>query len=258
MPEGLEAEIWRRASAPLIGRSIDDVWCDERVAPDGFVEALIGCRVDAVRRAGKVLLIDTSGPTLGLHFGMTGRLVIDGRAPIDRLEYSSGADRAEWDRLRVETTPRGPGRPALRMNDPRRLGRLSLDPALDHLGPDLFEVTAPSLRASLGRRRCAVKTALLDQRVVAGLGNLCADEVLFRAGVAPTRTVDSLAAADLAAIAGACRERLPVMLERGGSTTGELSPAMRSGVQPCPLDGAELQRRSIGGRTAVWCGAHQR
>lgn len=258
MPEGLEAEIWRRGCAPLIGRSIDDVWCDARVAPDGLAAALVGGRVTDVRRAGKVVLIDTSGPTLGLHFGMTGRLVVDGRAPIERLEYSSAADRAEWDRLRVETTPAGPGRPALRMNDPRRLGHLSLDPALDHLGPDLFEVTEPSLRAALGRRRSAIKTALLDQRVVAGLGNLCADEVLFWAGVAPTRTVDGLTAEELGTIATACRERLPAMLERGGSTTGELSPAMRTGAQPCPLDGAELQRTSIGGRTAVWCGAHQR
>ena len=258
MPEGLEAEIWCRAAQPLVGRMIEAVWCDERVAPDGLVEALLGEQMSAVRRAGKVLLVDTSGPTLGLHFGMTGRLVVDGRAPIERLEYASGADRAEWDRLRLDTLPVGAARPALRMNDPRRLGRLSLDPALDGLGPDLFEVTEASLRTGLRRRRSAVKTALLDQSVVAGLGNLCADEVLFWAGVAPTRSVDTLTGAELGAIAAACRDRLPVMLEHGGSTSGELSPARRASADACPLDGAPLERTTIGGRTAVWCGVHQR
>jgi formamidopyrimidine-DNA glycosylase len=262
MPEGLEAEIWRRSAEPLVGRRVASVWCDERVAPAGLADALIGTEIRAIRRRGKVLLIDTDGPVVGLHFGMTGRLVVDGRAPIERLEYASGADRPEWDRLRLETAPSKPAGPALRMNDPRRLGRITLDPDLSHLGPDLLSVTAGPLGARLGRRRVAVKTALLDQRVVAGLGNLCADEVLFWAGVAPDRPADALAEHDLEAISAACRERLPVMLAAGGSTHGELSPdvraAVRAGGAVCPLDGGHLRRASIDGRTAVWCGTHQR
>ena len=148
--------------------------------------------------------------------------------------------------------------PALRMNDPRRLGRISLDPDLSHLGPDLLSVTAAQLGERLARRRIAVKTALLDQRVVAGLGNLCADEVLFWAGVAPARPADALAARDLDAISQACRERLGAMLAAGGSTHGELSPDVRTAHGVCPLDGGQLRRTSINGRTAVWCETHQR
>jgi len=258
MPEGLEAEIWRRSAQPLVGRRVASVWCDERVAPGGLGELLAGAEIRAIRRCGKVVLVDTDGPVVGLHFGMTGRLVVDGDAPIERLEYASGADRAEWDRLRLETVPSKRAGPALRMNDPRRLGRISLDPQLTHLGPDLFSVTAQELEAGLGRRRVAVKTALLDQRVVAGLGNLCADEVLFWAGVAPDRPADALDESDLESIAAACRDRLPLMLAAGGSTHGELSPGVRAEVGLCPLDGGHLRRASINGRTAVWCGIHQR
>ena len=261
MPEGLEAEIWRDGARPLVGRTIASVWSDERVSADGLRDALIGARIEAVRRRGKIVLIETDGPTLGLHFGMTGRLVVDGHAPIDRLEYASGADRAEWDRLRLETTPAVATGPALRMNDPRRLGRISLDPDLSRLGPDFLTVTVAELAAGLRHRRIAVKTALLDQRVVAGLGNLCADEVLFWAGVAPDRRTDTLDDGELDAIAGACRERLPLMLAAGGSTHGVLSPEVRAGVRSgadaCPLDGGALRRASINGRTAVWCAAHQ-
>lgn len=267
MPEGLEAEIWTRSAQPLAGRVIERLWCDTRVAPPDFVESLTGATIDAVRRRGKVVVVDTDGPSFGLHFGMTGRLVIDGRAPIARLEYASGRDRAEWDRLRLwtadATSPRSPASgdhpaPALRMNDPRRLGRLTIDPDLSHLGADLLTLTASDLASGVGRRRSSIKTALLDQSVVAGLGNLCADEVLFHAGVAPHRPVDSLTADEIASISAACRRRLPVMLDAGGSTHGDLSPELRAAAGGCPLDGEPLTRTPINGRTAVWCRAHQR
>lgn len=257
MPEGLEAEIWCRSAQSLIGREIGPVWCDERVAPVGLADELVGAVIRSVRRRGKVLLVGTEGPVLGLHFGMTGRLVVDGRSPIERLQYASGADRKEWDRLRLETVPMMRQGPALRMNDPRRLGRISLDRDLSRLGPDLFTVTASELASAFKRRRIAVKTALLDQHVVAGLGNLCADEVLFWSGVAPTRSVDSLRELELEAISAACRERLQIMLVAGGSTCGELSPNVRAEAGSCPLDGGNLRRVSINGRTAVWCERHQ-
>lgn len=261
MPEGLEAEIWRRAAAPIVGRRIRDVWCDERVAPDGLAATLRGARIEGVDRVGKVVRIITDRGTLGLHLGMTGRLEFDGDAPIARLAYSSGADRPEWDRLRLATSPTGTGgvldAVAVRMNDPRRLGRLSLDEPLD-LGPDLLSLTSVELRRSLVGRRAAIKSTLLDQRVVAGLGNLCADEVLFWAGVAPARTADDLISAEIASIARACRQRLAKMLAAGGSTHGVLSPDMRAAPGRCPRDGARLERATIAGRTAVWCPSHQR
>lgn len=259
MPEGLEAEIWRRAAQTVVGRKIVRLWCDDRVAPPGLVETLTGSTIEAIRRRGKVVLVDTDGPTLGLHFGMTGRLEVDGTAPIARLEYASGQDRAEWDRLRMWTEPGGASDgPALRMNDPRRLGRLSLDADLSGLGADVLTLAPAELDAGLGRRTAAIKTLLLNQAVVAGLGNLCADEVLFHAGVAPHRPADSLTIDEIAAISGQCRGRLAVMLAAGGSTHGDLSPEVRATVGPCPLDGSPLDRAAIGGRTAVWCPTHQR
>ena len=107
MPEGLEAEIWRNALDAVIGRRVDRVWVDERVAPPDLAVVVEGSSVRKVRRLGKVVLIDTTEATIGLHFGMTGRVEVDGSAPIERLEYASGADRPEWDRLRIVTTPGG-------------------------------------------------------------------------------------------------------------------------------------------------------
>jgi formamidopyrimidine-DNA glycosylase len=261
MPEGLEAEIWRRAAQPIVGRRIRTLWCDERVAPEGLAAMLRGAQIVEVDRIGKIVRIVTDAGVLGLHLGMTGRIEVDGIAPIRRLEYASGADRQEWDRLRVMTTPPATLEdvevPAVRMNDPRRLGRLSFDEPLE-LGPDLLTLSSAELRTALTRRTAAIKSVLLDQAAIAGLGNLCADEVLFWAGVAPGRRADELAADDITGIASACRTRLPAMLEAGGSTHGVLSPDVRVGPASCPRDGAPLRRSTIGGRTAVWCPAHQR
>ncbi len=259
MPEGLEAEIWRRACEPLVARTIVDVVVDPRVAPEDLRAVVVGAEITALRRRGKVVLIDTDRATIGLHFGMTGRLVVDGSAAIERLTYASGRDADEWDRLRLFTEPAAGGAaPALRFNDPRRLGRVSLDPMLDHLGVDFAVVTPRRLRARLGTRRTAIKSALLDQTVVAGLGNLCADEVLWWSAIDPHRPTDSLADDDVERLAAAIRRRLPVMLRQGGSTTGVLDPVVRAQCPPCARDGAPLRRSTIGGRTAVWCPAHQR
>ena len=259
MPEGLEAEIWRRACEPLIGRTITDVVVDDRVVEEGFVDAVAGATFTAARRRGKVVLLDTDGPTIGLHFGMTGRLVIDGDASIDRLAYASGRDDPAWDRLVLFASPAGrTAPPALRFNDPRRLGRVSLDPDVGHLGVDFTEVTPRRLAKAFAGRRGVLKSALLDQHVVAGLGNLCADEVLWWAGLDPRRSVDSLTAPEVDRLASTVRRRLPIMLARGGSTTGVLSPAVRAACPPCEHDGESLERLAVGGRTTVWCPRHQR
>ena len=256
MPEGLEAEIWRGALTSTIGRTITDGWVDDRVAPVGFVRAVNGSTIIDVLRAGKVVLVETDGPTIGLHFGMTGRVVVDGHSPIDRLEYASNSDRPEWDRLRLFTNG-GRGEPAIRLNDPRRLGRVSIDAKLHHLGTDIFALTAPSLAEAISGRRAAVKPVLLDQKVVAGLGNLCADEILWWGGMDPHHDRGSLDTDEIELLATAAKEQLPIMLGRGGSTAGVLSPEVRAACPPCERDGHRLRRDSIGGRTAVWCPGHQ-
>jgi len=256
VPEGLEAEIWRQELALTVGRTIIDVWVDERVAPPSFVDLVAAVTITGIRRSGKVVLIDTDGPTIGLHFGMTGRVIVDGEARIEQLEYASGLDRPEWDRLRLFTA--GNFAPAVRLNDPRRLGHISIDPDLSHLGTDIFDLTARSLGEALGQRRTAVKTALLNPRVVAGLGNLCVDEVLWWAGISPHRPANSLDSIEAELLADVTHRRLRIMLQRGGSTMGTLSPEVRRTCPACERDGSPLQRDRICGRTSVWCPGHQR
>jgi formamidopyrimidine-DNA glycosylase len=190
---------------------------------------------------------------------MTGRLVVDGDAAIDRLAYASGRDDPAWDRLVVFASPGGRSAPpAVRFNDPRRLGHVSLDPDLDRLGVDFAEVTPRRLARALAGRHGVLKSVLLDQHVVAGLGNLCVDEVLWWAALDPRRSVDWLSPAEVERLAKVIRRRLPVMLARGGSTTGVLNPAVRASCPPCERDGAPLERLTIGGRTTIRCPLHQR
>lgn len=256
MPEGLEAEIYRRQAAEVVGRTVRSVEIDPMQPFAAAVRSVLpGRRFSAARRHGKLVLLDTAGgPTLGLHFGMTGRLVVDGGAAIDRLEYGSGRDDPTWDRLVVELAPSG----GFRVNDPRRLARFDLDPDEGRLGPDFLDLDVDGLVACFAGRRAALKAVLLDQTVVAGFGNLCVDEVLWQAGLSPMRPVDRLSADDVEALHRSMVVHLPAMLERGGSHRGTISPAVRSALPTCPRDGNSLVRSKVGGRTTVWCPAHQR
>lgn len=260
MPEGLEAEIYRRHAARALGREIATIDVDARQAmAHELADVLPGLEFRAARRHGKLVLLDTrtrqgdDGPVLGLHFGMTGRLIVDGGAAIEQLEYASGRDDPAWDRFVVRFDDGG----VLRVNDPRRWARFDLDPDESRLGPDFLTVDADELGVALARRRAALKAILLDQSVVAGFGNLCVDEILWQAGLAPTRPAGSVDGDDLDRLVGAMREHLPAMLERGGSHRGVISPDLRAAMPPCPRDGASMRRETVGGRTTVWCPAHQ-
>lgn len=266
MPEGLEAEIYRRHAECALDRTIVGVTVDPtQPMVRELVATLPGLRFANARRHGKLVLLDTagddgSGPTLGLHFGMTGRLVVDGGAAIDRLEYASGRDDPAWDRLVVEFAPRRGRRTAgvMRVNDPRRWARFDLDPDEGRLGPDFLTVERDDLAQRLAGRRAALKAILLDQTIVAGFGNLCVDEILWHAAIAPDRPAGSLSPAELDGLVAAMREHLPAMLARGGSHRGTISPEVRAERPPCPRDGAPLTRGTVGGRTTIWCPVHQR
>ncbi len=259
MPEGLEAELYRRSAERVLGRPIVTVDVDDhqQMAPELRV-ALPGATFTTAERVGKVVVLGLDGPTsaasLGLHFGMTGRLVVDGESAIAELEYSSGRDDPAWDRLVVRFDDGG----VLRVNDPRRWARFVLDPNLDRLGPDFLSVTAEHLLAAFARRRVPVKSVLLDQAVVAGYGNMCVDEVLWQIGlspITPAREVPVVAVERLVEFAPA---HLREMLALGGSHRGTIDPAVRVEVPPCPRDGAPMRRDQVGGRTTIWCPAHQR
>jgi formamidopyrimidine-DNA glycosylase len=271
MPEGLEAELYRRAAEPACGRPIASVDIDDRQAMAAEIgAALVGATFVQARRIGKLVLLDTDladgtprragcltpcapAATLGMHFGMTGRLIVDDAAPIAALEYGSRRDDPAWDRFVVRFADGG----VLRVNDPRRWATFMLDPAEGRLGPDFLDVTAEYLAAAFARRRAAVKTVLLDQSVVAGYGNLCVDEVLWQAGISPSTPARDLSRKAIGRLVELARPHLLGMLARGGSHRGTIDPELRASLPPCPRDGAPLRRDQIGGRTTVWCPVHQ-
>lgn len=253
MPEGLEVEIYRRVAETTVGREIRAVWVDERCAPGGVDPALSGAVVTGTTRVGKLLVVETDQVPFGLHFGMAGRLVVDDHAPIERLEYASGDDRSEWDRVVVAFSDGG----RLRVNDPRRWSRLLTEPDPGALGPDLLSVTEAELATALAGTRRHLKAVLLDQRAVAGFGNMLVDEILWWAGIAPVSTSGALGADEIDEIHRCAAEQLPALLARGGSHTGVLSPQVRASLPPCPRDGAVLRREAVAGRTTIWCPEHQ-
>jgi formamidopyrimidine-DNA glycosylase len=265
VPELPEIEAYRRLAERAVGREVvgvraPDPWYLKRGADEaGLSAALVGRRVSDARRHGKLLLLDTvaPGPTLGLRFGMTGRLLVDGIPGVDVLLYSSSADLAAWDRFTLEFAARRGRSGVLVVRDPRRLGGVELDPDESRLGPDALTLRVGELRPALGASAAPLKARIMDQAKVAGMGNLVADEVLWRAGLDPVRPAGSLTDAEVRRLARVVRSTLDDLITRGGSHTGDLMPARRPGGR-CPRDGAELVRRTVAGRTTWSCPRHQR
>ena len=271
MPELLEVEVYRQHARAVLGREITavhapDAWILKRGLTDTAVRhALIGRRFVADRRIGKLLLLDTDdhGPTLGLRFGMTGRLLVagsgalaprgqHGAAPIQELEYGSKRSLAAWDRFGLELAGGG----SLVLNDPRRLGGVELDPDEHRMGIDAWSITPRQLDRALGASEAPLKARLMDQERIAGLGNLLTDETLWRAGLDPARPAGSLSDAERRRLHRHIRRTVQLLADRGGSHTGDLHVARLRGGR-CPRDGAELERRTVGGRTTYSCPRHQ-
>jgi formamidopyrimidine-DNA glycosylase len=263
VPEVLEIERYRRAAEVVVGRQIagvmaDDAWYLKRgLTPAAVRSGLVGTTIAAVRRRGKLLMLDVRRDgnelTLGLRFGMTGRILVDGSGPIAELEYGSTRQEPAWDRFALDFL--GGGR--LAINDPRRLGGVELDPDEELLGVDALSITAAELRRALSDRTADLKSCLLDQALVAGIGNLLADEMLWRAGLDPARPAASLGPAEHRRLHRWLAAVLAELDARGGSHTGDLQ-AERRREGRCPKDGAALERRTLGGRTTYSCPRHQR
>ena len=262
MPEGIEVEYARRLiEERALGREIagidaPDAWYLKRgLTAAALAPALTGHRLRTARRRGKLLLLDTdrAGPTLGLHLGMSGRVLIDDEAAGDPLVYGSNLENPLWHRFTLRFADGG----WLAMRDPRRLGAVELDPDEARLGPDAFDVTQAELDHVLTRSRAPVKAVLMDQSRIAGLGNLLTDEVLFRAGVDPARPANELDHEEIRKVARAISTTVRTLQRRGGSHTGDHMPARERGGH-CPRDGAEMLRRTVGGRTTYSCPVHQR
>lgn len=252
----IEIELYRRLAERTVGRRIaevvaPDAWFLKGVVAGELRDALTGREVTATGRRGKLLLLHVGEVTVGLRFGMTGRLVVDGDAAIDVLEYGTRRVDSRWDRfgLRFDTG-------SLAISDPRRLGGVQLEPDVGQLGPDALSLTLRQARALVDGSRAPLKARLLDQSRIAGLGNLLVDEILWRAGLDPARPAGSLDDAEVRRLHRTIRSTVQRLLDAGGSHLGRLQASRARGGR-CPLDGATLQRRTIGGRTTYSCPVHQ-
>ena len=264
MPELPEVESYRTlAEHRALGRVISaiaapDAWYLKRGVPAAALSAtLVGSVFARARRIGKLLLLDVAAGeqagVLGLRFGMSGRLVIDGVAGVDDLLYSSNRPHEPWDRFVVQFADGGD----LRMRDPRRLGGVEWDPDVTRLGPDARGVSLAALRAAIAGSRAPVKARLMDQAHLAGVGNLIADETFWRAAIDPRREARSLSVTETRRLHRHLVRVIDDLIARGGSHMGDFLPHRAPGGR-CPRDGTALATGVVGGRTTWWCPKHQR
>lgn len=253
MPEILEVERYARLARGTIGRTVTDVdtpdhWFLKHGADADAVRAVaVGATIVGVRRIGKLLLLDLRDrPTLGLRFGMTGRLFVDGVAGIDGLEYGTSRVDPAWERFRMHFADG-----VLVMHDPRRLGGVEIAPDETKLGADAWSLDRDALARALAKGRGPLKARLLDQSRVAGLGNLLTDETLWRARLAPERGAGSLSEEEIDLLHRTIRQVLDELDARGGSHRGDLQGRHPGG--PCPRCATTMSWRATGGRSTYWC-----
>ena len=172
---------------PIAAVEAPDAWYLKGGLTAEALSVLIGSHFSSARRRGKLLTLETAGPegapgpVLGLRFGMSGRLLVDGTPGVAELRYASNEPLERYDRFGVAFADGG----HLRVRDPRRLGGVQLDPHEEALGYDAAAITPAQLARALAGSQAPLKARLMDQARVAGVGNLIADEVLWRAGLAP-------------------------------------------------------------------------
>lgn len=227
MPELPEVEtVCRGLAGVLEGRRLVRVQVrrkDLRIPfPPRLAETLTGRRVEKIHRRAKYILMDLDDDqVLIVHLGMSGRMVVD----------KSGTPPATHDHV-ILTTDAGD---EIRFNDPRRFGLMTLAPRAGleqhklfrHLGPDPLTAafTPALLSAALKGRKTSIKVALLDQRIVVGVGNIYACESLYRAGISPTRKAGTVAGERAERLVPAIKAVLRDAIAAGGSS-------LRDHVQP--------------------------
>ncbi len=281
MPELPEVETVRRGLAPAMeGRVIlhaqvnrpDLRW----PLPEGMAERLTGARVMQLRRRSKYILADLDrGESLLIHLGMSGRMLVSG-VMLGGFHLDHPAPQ-KHDHVVLEME--GGGR--VTFNDARRFGAMDLvrtDREAAHwllagLGPEPFgnDFHEDYLTTRLKGRATSIKAALLDQRIIAGLGNIYVSEVLFRAGIDPRRQAGRIAAKRIAGLVPIIREVLAEAIEAGGSSLrdhrqadGELGYFQHSfrvydrEDAPCSSCGTPIRRIVQSGRSSFFCPACQK
>jgi formamidopyrimidine-DNA glycosylase len=276
VPELPEVETARRLIAgtalhrPIAGVDDSDRFVCRPHAPGELRDALVGRALIAAHRRGKAMWFETSGiggsatpgPDLGIHLGMSGRIVVvapDGLAAEGGGASGGGQSgrdarpyKPEWERFALEFADGG----RLALVDMRRLGRVRLNPEIGALGPDAETVTPSQFRGLITRGSIAVKARLLDQSKIAGVGNLLADEVLWQAKVPPAAPVSSLRPEDVDRLYRALRSAVRSAVAAGGAGVGEVISARHPGGR-CPRCGAEMRHGTVGGRSTWWCSREQ-
>src|SRR4249919_1626691 len=272
MPELPEVETARSliADQALHRRIVDvddsDSYVGRPHSPGVLRNALTGRSLTAAHRRGKTIWLETSGtddaaapsgPELGIHLGMSGRIVVTGPDGTvaeggDPYRYGTRPRKAEWSRFTLTFADGG----NLVLLDPRRLGRVRLDPDIGALGPDAAQVTPAEFRALITKGTAPVKARLLDQSKIAGVGNLLADEILWQARVSPLARVGSLSSAQVNCLYRALKSVLESATAKGGAHTGEIFAARHPGGT-CPRDGAPMVHGIVGGRSTWWCSREQ-
>ena len=276
MPELPEVEYARRLIADqALGRTIVAVDVDPFVcrphSPGELRAALTGRMLTAAHRRGKTIWCETSavagsadpgdppapGPDLGIHLGMSGRIVVTAKdGQVIEAGDPPGRDaqprKAAWNRFTLEFADGG----SLVLFDKRRLGRILLNPNIGALGPDATQVTPAEFRRVIAAGSIAVKARLLDQSKIAGVGNLLADEILWQAKVPPATPVGRLQRKDTDRLYRALRSVVASAVAKGGAHTGAVIAARRPGGT-CPRCGAPMIHGTVGGRSTWWCSREQ-
>lgn len=265
MPELPEVEAARRTlEREGMNRTVETV----SVAPDGMTmdvsestlrSALLGHRMTGARRHGKHLFVrsgEERGRWLRLHFGMTGELVL-------RRSDEDGDD-PEHDRLRLDLE----GSRSVVFRCPRKLGEIGLVSSPEAfaeekgLGPDVLsgDFGLRGFRNALDGRRGTVKSALMDQGLMAGIGNEYSDEILFQAEIHPATKVKALsedAVGDLWRVARRVLEKAADVRTEKDTVPGSWLLVHREEGAECPRCGGTIRKRKIAGRSAYLCPDHQ-
>jgi formamidopyrimidine-DNA glycosylase len=267
VPELPEVERARQAIEAALDRKISavddgDEWVCRPHRPGDIAGALAGGRLVAAHRRGKTMWCDTTGadgepgPRLGVHLGMGGWIVVESdggeRVGGEPFRPEPDAIRPEWERFSITFADGG----RLRLLDKRRLGRVRLEPDVDALGPDALTISKAEFRERVGRGKAPVKARLQDQGVLAGVGNLLADEVLWQARIPPRTPVGRLGDDVLDRLHATMRRTVEAAIANGGAHTGEVIPFRKAGAA-CPRCGAPMEKGQVGGRTTWWCSAEQ-
>jgi formamidopyrimidine-DNA glycosylase len=228
---------------------------DERilgVRKDVFSRALRGRAFERVQRHGKHLFADAGSTWLHLHFGMTG----------DLAYYADASDEPRFARVVFDFE-----KAHLAFEDMRLFGVVDLTPSPDayiaehELGPDPLEITLAQFRAIVAKRRGAAKALLMSQDVIAGIGNLYADETLFQTGIHPRRPVDRLSDAEVRGVYNAMRRILREVIRvraKDGDWPARYLTMHREEGERCPKCGGTIRRTVVMSRTTYFCGNHQK